>query len=95
MKKFNEEPKYHVVAARMFANALSNFLQEDEGIIAQGEDEDGILHKVAVWLQDGKIRFTYADSNDVIIGKKFWMHDDEAEAITKATLDGVNVIILD
>jgi hypothetical protein len=52
------EPKEHefpAVAARCFASAISFMLKEGQGIICQGEDEDGILRKYGVWYADGRV----------------------------------------
>jgi hypothetical protein len=92
-KDFNEEHKYHAVAARCFANALSFLLEDNEGIVAQGRDEDGQICKFAVWSENEKIRFQQVDQS-LSIGRKFWMHNDESEAITKATIEGTDVIII-
>lgn len=79
---------FPAVSSRFFANALSFLLEEQEGIIAQGEDEDGKMHKFAVWKEKGMIRAAEADSIDASVGSRFWNHEDKGDAITEAINSG-------
>jgi hypothetical protein len=87
------EPPFPIAIARCASNALSYFLRENEGIVCQGEDEDGKMSIYLIYHKQGLIkyckddnRFTFGD-----VGKMFWMHDDEVEAIVAAALDGTEV----
>jgi hypothetical protein len=92
MNNIPPEHPFPVVIARCSANALSFFLRENEGIVAQGEDEDGKMVIYLIYSKNGMIRYSNDDRftfNDV--GKMFWMHEDEVEAIIAATLDGTEL----
>jgi hypothetical protein len=84
------EPPFPIAIARCCANAFSYLLRENEGIICQGEDEDGKMAVYLIYKKKELIRFIKNDDrfNFDDVGKMFWMHNDEVESIVAATLDG-------
>ena len=78
----------HQVASLAFANALSFCLEEDEGIMAQGETEPGEIHKLLVWKHDGKIRVASGDEVNKKPGTRFRIWDTLEDSIISAALDG-------
>lgn len=69
----------------VLGNALSHFLKDGEGVIAQGETFDHQMHKFAVYRMKGKIRATLIDHLiNIEVGAKFYIDIDIPEQILKA-----------
>jgi len=82
----------HQTLALAFANALSFFLREGEGIVAQGETWDHKIHKFLVHKSESKIRVSLDDTGKPV-GSLFWMHDTPEDTILGAALDGGEFIV--
>jgi len=87
-KELREHP-FPSVAVRAFANALSFFLVEDnEGIICQGENEDGIMQLFAIWKSGSQLLIYPIKNPDMGMkpGCTITMHENEEDSITAAIL---------
>lgn len=81
------EPKFPIVAVRAFANALSFFLtKENEGIVCQGENEDGRMQKFIVWKHESQLRIASVQGTEMKPGDTITMHESKEDAITAAAI---------
>jgi len=78
------EPLYPAAAARLLADALYRILEDDQGIICQGIDEDGKLKRSGVWRSKGDIKIIETKNHDIPLGSLFYMHKTEGDALTQA-----------
>jgi hypothetical protein len=84
------EPVFPAVAARLMADALYRLLGEDQGIICQGINEDGIMRRSGVWKSEGRLSIIETQNYKIPLGTLFHMNDSEEEALAKSVLvDGV------
>ena len=81
------EPLFPACDARLMADALYRLLQEDQGIICQGINEDGKLTRFGVWKSEGRLSIIETPNYKIPLGTLFNMNDSEAEAITKGVLN--------
>jgi hypothetical protein len=89
------EVPFPIIMCRCASNALSYYLKDTEGIVCQGEDEDGIMQIYLIHRKDNQIIYSKGSANFTKkdVGKLFWVHESEADAIVAATIDGTEVWI--
>jgi len=85
------EHSYPEVIARCFSNALFNIFEEMEGIVCQGENEDGIMQKFIVWKEGSHVKIMETNIN-IPVGSFIKMHDNKEDAIIKSVLNGIDYI---
>lgn len=81
------DPKFLTVAVRAFANALSFFLtKENEGIVCQGENEDGRMQKFIIWKHNYQLRIASVQNTEMTPGDTITMYECKEDAITAAAI---------
>lgn len=81
--------------ALTFGNALGFLLEENEGIVAQGETGLEDMHKFLVYRRKGKIRVFSGDDYPCKPGEKFRIHDTKGDTLLGAAMNGEKFIIDD
>jgi hypothetical protein len=71
----------------LLADALYRILQEDQGIICQGINEDGRVVREAVWRSGGRLNMIETKNYEIPLGSLFHMNESEGHALTAATFD--------
>lgn len=77
----------HQTISLCFGNALGFLLQENEGIICQGELQNNEIQKFFVWRSNEKIHVAKYDGEKEI-GQKIWMYETKEDAFLAAAIDG-------
>jgi len=88
------EPPFPAAAARLLANALYHILKENQGIICQGENEDGKMKRAGIWKSEGMIKIIETYNKEIPLGSLFIMHKTEGDALSECVFDDGSVMEL-
>lgn len=80
----------YITVMLAFANALSFFLEEDEGIIVQAEIDKDEMHKFLVFKKEKTMRCIFADDFEEEVGSKIkvTLYQNKIDAIIASAESG-------